>query len=93
MSFFKGDCTAFPQSQLFGLKASKLLKRDRSSNGVRVVSAQASTSLTQEKALEWVKKDNRRLLHVVYRVGDLDRTVKYVFSCIVSLCKCFGPNL
>lgn len=27
--------------------------------------------------LEWAKKDKRRFLHVVYRVGDLDRTIKY----------------
>lgn len=27
--------------------------------------------------LEWPKKDKRRFLHVVYRVGDLDRTIKY----------------
>nr|ACJ84843.1 unknown [Medicago truncatula]AFK39920.1 unknown [Medicago truncatula] len=27
--------------------------------------------------LEWPKKDNRRLLHVVYRVGDLERTIKF----------------
>jgi lactoylglutathione lyase len=26
--------------------------------------------------LEWPKKDKRRLLHAVYRVGDLDRTIK-----------------
>lgn len=42
--------------------------------------AQASTSITQEEALEWVKKDNRRMLHVVYRVGDLERTIKYISS-------------
>jgi lactoylglutathione lyase len=30
----------------------------------------------QEEALEWVKKDRRRMLHVVYRVGDLDKTIK-----------------
>lgn len=28
--------------------------------------------------LEWPKKDKRRFLHAVYRVGDLDRTIKYV---------------
>lgn len=28
--------------------------------------------------LEWPKKDKRRLLHAVYRVGDLDRTIKYI---------------
>lgn len=33
--------------------------------------------------LEWPKKDKRRFLHVVYRVGDLDRTIQYVPS---SLC-------
>lgn len=38
--------------------------------------AQASTALKQEEALDWVKKDKRRLLHVVYRVGDLDKTIK-----------------
>ncbi|XP_068322565.1 lactoylglutathione lyase GLX1-like [Pyrus communis] len=27
--------------------------------------------------LEWPKKDKRRFLHAVYRVGDLDRTIKF----------------
>ena len=27
--------------------------------------------------LEWVQKDNRRFLHAVYRVGDIDRAIKY----------------
>ncbi|TKY54002.1 putative lactoylglutathione lyase [Spatholobus suberectus] len=31
--------------------------------------------------LEWPKKDKRRLLHVVYRVGDLDRTIKFYTEC------------
>lgn len=41
-----------------------------------------ATPGTAEKApssddlLEFVKKDKRRLLHVVYRVGDLDKTIK-----------------
>lgn len=35
--------------------------------------------------LEWPKKDNCRMLHVVYRVGDLDRTIKLVF-CDMSSC-------
>lgn len=38
--------------------------------------AQASTASIQENVLEWVKQDKRRMLHVVYRVGDLDRTIK-----------------
>ncbi|MCI17650.1 lactoylglutathione lyase [Trifolium medium] len=25
---------------------------------------------------DWPKKDNRRFLHVVYRVGDLERAIK-----------------
>ena len=32
--------------------------------------------------LEWAKKDKRRMLHVVYRVGDLERTIKYVVKLI-----------
>ncbi|XP_022140116.1 putative lactoylglutathione lyase [Momordica charantia] len=31
--------------------------------------------------LEWPKKDNRRLLHAVYCVGDLDRTIKFYTEC------------
>ncbi|KAL1372697.1 hypothetical protein HN51_002801 [Arachis hypogaea] len=31
--------------------------------------------------LEWPKQDKRRLLHVVYRVGDLDRTIKFYTEC------------
>ncbi|GKV15995.1 hypothetical protein SLEP1_g26710 [Rubroshorea leprosula] len=31
--------------------------------------------------LEWPKKDNRRFLQVVYRVGDLDRTIKFYTEC------------
>lgn len=30
---------------------------------------------------DWPKKDNRRFLHVVYRVGDLDRTIKFYTEC------------
>ncbi|KAJ6795574.1 putative lactoylglutathione lyase [Iris pallida] len=44
--------------------------------------AQASTAVTEENALEWVKKDNRRMLHVVYRVGDLDKTIKFYTECL-----------
>jgi len=30
-----------------------------------------------ETVLDWHKQDNKRMLHAVYRVGDLDRTIKY----------------
>ena len=42
--------------------------------------APVNSAITQEDALDWVKKDKRRILHVVYRVGDLDRTIKYISS-------------
>lgn len=35
-------------------------------------------TVADEKLLDWVKNDKRRMLHVVYRVGDLDKTIKYV---------------
>ncbi|GAB4839064.1 hypothetical protein Ancab_028593 [Ancistrocladus abbreviatus] len=75
---------AIPLVQCFGLKASNLLRGER--NGAAVVAAgnlaQTSTSATQEDVLEWVKKDNRRMLHVVYCVGDLDRTIKFYTECL-----------
>jgi len=41
-------------------------------------SMNTSSAAAQENALDWVKHDKRRMLHAVYRVGDLDKTIKYV---------------
>jgi len=35
--------------------------------------------LNMADLLEWPKQDKKRMLHVVYRVGDLDRTIKLAF--------------
>eukprot|EP00887_Chlorella_sp_A99_P003381 scaffold7.g3381.t1 len=35
---------------------------------------------------DWVKEDERRMLHAVYRVGDMDQTIEYYQ-------KCFGMKL
>ncbi|KAK9268440.1 hypothetical protein L1049_000190 [Liquidambar formosana] len=35
--------------------------------------------------LEWVQKDNRRFLHAIYRVIDLDRTIKYAILILVII--------
>ena len=47
--------------------------------------AGAETGVHSEHVLEWVQKDKRRFLHAVYRVGDLERTIKYVPYEIVFL--------
>ncbi|XP_010535979.1 PREDICTED: probable lactoylglutathione lyase, chloroplastic isoform X1 [Tarenaya hassleriana] len=67
-----------------GLKSSTLLRRGVNSFGVAAFgdAAQASTTAAQEDLLEWVKKDKRRMLHVVYRVGDMDRTIKFYTECL-----------
>ncbi|XLS80261.1 hypothetical protein HN51_046092, partial [Arachis hypogaea] len=68
---------AIPQSQslLFGVKGSELF---------RVAEANAAENLIQpeQNLFEWVKNDNRRFLHVVYRVGDLDKTIKFYTKCL-----------
>ncbi|KAM7515421.1 hypothetical protein LguiA_005004 [Lonicera macranthoides] len=71
---------AVPQSQFFGLKASRLLKGESNSRAGNM--AQATSAATQENVLEWVKEDKRRMLHVVYRVGDMDRTIKFYTECL-----------
>ena len=77
--------SAVPQAQLFRIKPLQL-KRAAAADDILVRStgniAQTSTTISQENALEWVKKDNRRLLHVVYRVGDLDKTIKFYTECL-----------
>jgi lactoylglutathione lyase len=38
----------------------------------------SEASKAAEAVVDWHKQDNKRMLHAVYRVGDLDRTIKYV---------------
>ena len=37
--------------------------------------------------LEWAETDNKRFLHVVYRVGDLEKTIK--LANLLALCICY----
>lgn len=65
----------FQQARLFGI---------RTSNNTRAEGnmAQADATVREESLQEWSKKDKRRLLHVVYRVGDLDKTIKFYTECL-----------
>lgn len=65
------------QFHKFGLKASRFLRHDDMCMRVMAF-GNMSTAATQENVLDWVKHDKRRMLHVVYRVGDLDKSIKYV---------------
>ncbi|XP_024985665.1 probable lactoylglutathione lyase, chloroplastic [Cynara cardunculus var. scolymus] len=73
--------TVIPQSQLFGVNASTLLKSDGNMTDVSTV-ANTAKPLTEENALDWLRKDKRRMLHVVYRVGDLEKTIKFYTECL-----------
>ncbi|XLR09443.1 hypothetical protein HN51_046056 [Arachis hypogaea] len=68
---------AIPQFQylLFGVKGSELF---------RVAEANTAENLIQpeQNLFEWVKNDNRRFLHVMYRVGELDKTIKFYTKCL-----------
>lgn len=44
----------------------------------------ATPVVPSSELLEWPKKDKRRFLHAVYRVGDLDRTIKYVIYYLIQ---------
>lgn len=37
---------------------------------------------TSSSASDWVKQDERRMLHAVYRVGDMDKAVAYYKDCL-----------
>ncbi|KAK2996700.1 hypothetical protein RJ639_022847 [Escallonia herrerae] len=75
---------AFPQSQLFGLQGSNLLRADGNTieTSTPVNMTEPSTAVTEENALQWTKNDKRRMLHVVYCVGDLDKTIKFCTECL-----------
>ncbi|PWZ44137.1 Lactoylglutathione lyase [Zea mays] len=41
----------------------------------------SEASKAAEAVVDWHKHDSKRMLHAVYRVGDLDRTIKYYTEC------------
>ncbi|KAE8652899.1 hypothetical protein Csa_022661, partial [Cucumis sativus] len=49
---------------------------------IKGYAAQACTTPSPENILEWVRKDKRRLLRVVYCVEDLERTIKLYTECL-----------
>ncbi|CAH8383108.1 unnamed protein product [Eruca vesicaria subsp. sativa] len=68
-----------PQSNLI---STKLWRRGVSCCLGVTDSGNTAQATTQDDLLKWVKDDNRRMLHVVYRVGDLDRTIKFYTECL-----------
>lgn len=43
--------------------------------------AECQEAATNAELLEWPTKDRHRFLHAVYRVGDLERTIKFYTEC------------
>ncbi|KAK4486837.1 hypothetical protein RD792_006570 [Penstemon davidsonii] len=76
--------TVLSQSQLFCDANAKLLRTNEGIETIMPITdiAQATTSLSEESILEWTKTDNRRLLHVVYHVSNLDKTIKFYTECL-----------
>ncbi|KAE9609145.1 hypothetical protein Lal_00020116 [Lupinus albus] len=60
------------QSQFFGAKGSEFFQ----------VSETNVASVKDQNLFNWVQNDNRRFLHVVYHVGDLDKTIKFYTECL-----------
>lgn len=61
-----------PSSRKVGLVGSTCLNKRRVSNfQVKAMSG----------AEDWVSQDKRRMLHAVYRVGDMDTYIKYMQDC------------
>ncbi|KAJ0964946.1 hypothetical protein J5N97_026084 [Dioscorea zingiberensis] len=81
---YEDKSSALSQAQMFGIRT--YMKQRAEVNGIEASApgnmAQTSISISQESALEWVKRDRRRLLHVVYRVGDLEKTIKFYTECL-----------
>ncbi|KAK1367782.1 Lactoylglutathione lyase [Heracleum sosnowskyi] len=71
---------AIPQSPFFGGKESTWLRADE--NTIETATALEMPTVADEKLLDWIKNDKRRMLHVVYRVGDLDKTIKFYTECL-----------
>ena len=71
---------ALPQSKLFDAEGSELLKVERHTVDATAAAgklAEPTIASTDENLQDWVKNDERRMLHVVYCVGNLEKTIKY----------------
>lgn len=44
--------------------------------------AASEAATANQDLVEWAKSDKRRLLHVVYRVGNLDKTIEFYTECL-----------
>eukprot|EP00270_Netrium_digitus_P003421 TRINITY_DN1393_c0_g4_i1.p1 TRINITY_DN1393_c0_g4~~TRINITY_DN1393_c0_g4_i1.p1 ORF type:complete len:418 (+),score=111.61 TRINITY_DN1393_c0_g4_i1:139-1254(+) len=45
-------------------------------------SASVATEKSHDELLELLQRDNKRFLHVVYRVGDLHKTIRFYTECL-----------
>uniref|UniRef100_A0A7I4CY43 Lactoylglutathione lyase n=2 Tax=Physcomitrium patens TaxID=3218 RepID=A0A7I4CY43_PHYPA len=64
-----------------GVIGSTQVSQSRDS-GTQASAALAASTTHEENILQFVKNDNRRMLHVVYRVGDIDKTIKFYTECL-----------
>eukprot|EP00850_Spirogloea_muscicola_P005616 SM000026S08865 [mRNA] locus=s26:165936:168649:- [translate_table: standard] len=60
------------------LQGAAAVVMSKAAAGEGAVAAPAAES----EAVNFAKTDDRRMLHVVYRVGDLDRTIKFYTECL-----------
>uniref|UniRef100_A0A0D9VEU5 lactoylglutathione lyase n=1 Tax=Leersia perrieri TaxID=77586 RepID=A0A0D9VEU5_9ORYZ len=65
-----------------GVAAAAKLRASPPDAAQAATAAAAAAFGSKEEAFAWAKSDNRRMLHVVYRVGDLDKTIKFYTECL-----------
>ncbi len=70
------DSWVFAGTQSFSFPGVQRLLQPKAGSSNIEKAAAAQTMTIKDSVVEWAKSDNRRLLHVVYRVGDLDKTIK-----------------
>ncbi|KAG0563695.1 hypothetical protein KC19_8G052100 [Ceratodon purpureus] len=77
-------CPALPPLSRRHIPVLPRLTQVQQSRGPAIMASAASaeTATNEENILEFVKNDTRRMLHVVYRVGDLDKTIKFYTECL-----------
>lgn len=73
-----------PQSHIFGENVTRLAKADEAATGTpqRVDPSLPMGHTKEDTMLDWTHKDKRRMFHVVYRVGDLEKTIKFYRECL-----------
>ncbi|GJP79192.1 hypothetical protein CLOP_g9446 [Closterium sp. NIES-67] len=79
---FSAQCVNRASPSLPDFRLTARATRSRVTMASAASDGAAATASGEEELAKFVARDNRRMLHVVYRVGDLEAAIKFYTECL-----------